>query len=69
MRDTQTELDDALTQAEGYLVQGEDEAAAELLRRLAEDAEEYVEIGRDLVAQGFMYAGDAVPADSPTIAM
>lgn len=33
------------------------------------DAEEYVEIGRDLVAQGFMYAGDAVPADSPTIAM
>lgn len=43
MRDTQTELDDALTQAEGYLVQGEDEAAAELLRRLAEDAEEYVD--------------------------
>ena len=33
------------------------------------DAEEYVEIGRDLVAQGLMYAGDAVPADSPTIAM
>ena len=33
------------------------------------DAEEYVEIGRDLVAQGFMYAGDTVPADSPTIAM
>lgn len=43
MRDTQTELADALTQAEGYLVQGEDEAAAELLRRLAEDAEEYVD--------------------------
>ena len=43
MRDTQTELDDALTQAEGYLVQGDDEAAAELLRRLAEDAEEYVD--------------------------
>ena len=43
MRDTQTELDDALTQAEGYLVQGEDEAAAELLRRLAEDTEEYVD--------------------------
>lgn len=43
MRDTQTELDDALTQAEGYLVQGEDEAAAELLRRLAEDAEEYAD--------------------------
>lgn len=43
MRDTQTEFDDALTQAEGYLVQGEDEAAAELLRRLAEDAEEYVD--------------------------
>ena len=38
MRDTQTELADALTQAEGYLDQGEDEAAAELLRRLAEDA-------------------------------
>ena len=38
MRDTQTELDDALTQAEGYLVQGEDEAAAELLRRLAQVA-------------------------------
>ena len=39
----QTELEDALAQAEGYMLQGQDEAAEELLRRLAEDAEEYVD--------------------------
>ena len=41
--DAQTELTDSLAQAEGYLLQGQDEAAEELLRRLAEDAEEYVD--------------------------
>lgn len=39
----QTELTAALEQAEGYLVQGQDDAARELLVRLAEDAEEYVD--------------------------
>ncbi len=43
MNEPQTELADALAQAEGYMLQGQDEAAAELLRRLAEDAEEYVD--------------------------
>lgn len=43
MREPQTELTDALAQAEGYLIQGEDEAASALLRRLAEDVEEYVD--------------------------
>jgi tetratricopeptide (TPR) repeat protein len=43
MNELQTELTDALAQAEGYLIQGQEEAAADLLRRLAEDAEEYVD--------------------------
>lgn len=43
MNEPQTELADALAQAEGYMLQGQDEAAAELLRRLAEDAEEYID--------------------------
>ena len=43
MNEPQTELADALAQAEGYMLQGQDEAAAELLRRLAEDAEEYAD--------------------------
>lgn len=34
-----------------------------------EDAQEYVEIGKDLVTQGLMYAGDALPSDSMTIAL
>ena len=33
------------------------------------DAQEYVEIGKDLVAQGLMHAGDALPNDSMTIAL
>lgn len=36
-------LSDSLQQAEGLLLQGEDEQACELLARLAEDAEEYVD--------------------------
>ena len=36
-------LQDELTRAEGLLIQGEDEAALELLARLAEDVEEYVD--------------------------
>ncbi len=43
MNEPQTELTDALAQAEGYLLQGQEEAALELLRRLAEDAEEYAD--------------------------
>ena len=43
MNEPQTELADALAQAEGYMLQGQDEAAAELLCRLAEDAEEYAD--------------------------
>ena len=46
MNEPQTELADALAQAEGYMLQGQDEAAAELLRRLAEDAEEYIDKNR-----------------------
>lgn len=38
-----TELTERLEVAEGYLLQGEDDAALELLSRLAEDAEEYVD--------------------------
>ena len=33
------------------------------------DAQEYVEIGKDLVAQGLMHPGDALPSDSVTIAL
>ncbi len=36
-------MTDELTRAEGYMVQGQDEAARDLLSRLAEDAEEYVD--------------------------
>lgn len=36
-------LQDELDRAEGLIIQGEDEAALELLARLAEDAEEYVD--------------------------
>lgn len=36
-------LQDELARAEGLLIQGEDEAALELLSRLAEDVEEYVD--------------------------
>ncbi len=39
----QTELESAIEQAEGYLLQGQDDTAVELLSRLAEDAEEYVD--------------------------
>ena len=39
----QTNLSDELLRAEGLLVQGQAEAALELLSRLAEDAEEYVD--------------------------
>ena len=38
-----TILQDELDRAEGLLIQGEDEAALELLARLAEDVEEYVD--------------------------
>lgn len=38
-----TTLQDELFRAEAYLVQGEDELARDLLLRLAEDAEEYVD--------------------------
>lgn len=41
--DTQTELTEYLAQAEGLMLQGEDEQAEELLARLASDAEEYVD--------------------------
>lgn len=40
---TQNNLSDELMRAEGLLVQGEAEGALELLARLAEDAEEYVD--------------------------
>lgn len=40
---TQTELTEYLEQAEGLMLQGEDEQAEELLARLATDAEEYVD--------------------------
>ncbi|WP_322153316.1 tetratricopeptide repeat protein [Paratractidigestivibacter sp.] len=43
MNEPKTELTDALAQAEGYLLQGQAETAAEQLRRLAEDAEEYAD--------------------------
>lgn len=39
----QTTLSDELLRAEGLLVQGQEESALELLSRLAEDAEEYVD--------------------------
>lgn len=39
----QTELTEELARAEGLMLQGEAEQAAELLARLAEDAEEYVD--------------------------
>ena len=39
----QTELTDELARAEGLMLQGQPERAAELLARLAEDAEEYVD--------------------------
>ena len=39
----QTELSDELIDAEGLLLQNEDEQAYDLLARLAEDAEEYVD--------------------------
>ena len=38
-----TTLSDELMRAESYLIQGEDELARDLLLRLAEDAEEYVD--------------------------
>lgn len=38
-----TNLTDELYRAEGYLVQGQEELALDLLARLAEDAEEYVD--------------------------
>ena len=40
---SQNNLSDELLRAEGLLVQGQDELALELLARLAEDAEEYVD--------------------------
>lgn len=36
---------------------------------LRRDADDYVACGRDMVENGLMYAGDAVPADHPTIAL
>lgn len=39
----QTEMTDELERAEGLMLQGQPERAAELLARLAEDAEEYVD--------------------------
>ena len=39
----QTEMTDELERAEGLMLQGQPEQAAELLARLAEDAEEYVD--------------------------
>ena len=39
----QTELSDELIDAEGLLLQNEDEQAYDLLTRLAEDAEEYLD--------------------------
>lgn len=41
--DDRTELTEELARAEGLMLQGEAEQAAELLARLAEDAEEYVD--------------------------
>lgn len=43
MNQSQTTLSDELLRAEGLLVQGQPERACELLARLAEDAEEYVD--------------------------
>ncbi|MBM6774728.1 hypothetical protein [Olsenella profusa] len=43
MSQNQTTLTEELERAEGLLLQGEAESAAELLARLAEDAEEYVD--------------------------
>lgn len=43
MEDDNTTLADELRRAEGLLLQGQDEAAGELLSRLAEDAGEYVD--------------------------
>ena len=40
---SQSTLIDSLEQAEGLILQGQDDAARELLARLAEDAEEYVD--------------------------
>lgn len=40
---SQTTLTEELMRAEGLLIQGQDEAARDLLLRLAEDAEEYVD--------------------------
>ena len=40
---SQTTLTEELMRAEGLLIQGQDESARELLARLAEDAEEYVD--------------------------
>ena len=42
-KQSQSTLTDSLEQAEGLILQGQDDAARELLARLAEDAEEYVD--------------------------
>ena len=39
----QTTMTDEILRAEGYLMQDQDEQAVELLSRLAEDIEEYVD--------------------------
>lgn len=43
LNSTNTTLSDELDRAEGYLMQGEDEAAHDLLAHLAEDVEQYVD--------------------------
>jgi tetratricopeptide (TPR) repeat protein len=43
MMSAETAMEDKLAQAEGLLLQGQDEPAEQLLARLAEDAEEYVD--------------------------
>lgn len=39
----------------------------EEINTLKKDADDYVAVGRDMVENGVMLAGDAIPADHPTI--
>ena len=41
----------------------------EEIATLRKDADEYVEVGRDMVENGVMLAGNAIPDDHPTIAV
>ncbi len=57
--DTQTQLTEYLEQAEGLMLQGEDEQAEELLCRLAQDAEDYVDKNCEVTSgvQWFCFPG------------